>query len=462
MLDAPPPSPDRWPWRAFEVALGAAAAVPSVAGAVLGSPLALDDWWYAAKARYLSFWTGFGAQTRSRPVEGLWNWAEFRLLETHPLPHLLILAALNAAAAILFWRLLRRWLPRRLAVLTALVWVAFPNRGSTWLWSTNSPHMFSVVLLLAALLVASRRPLTGVRVGVALTLLAVGTLSYEGAIAVGAVGLAGEIWVLAAPRVRLRWAVLPVGVLAAVGAAVLVSSPKRTGPVPLFRNVSHLAGAHFGAGVLPPPSRLLSIVVFVAIAWCVATAALPGFKPVLEQKLVLVGLLALVLGAVPFIVDGFPFSSSGFFDRGNVFSDLGTSLVYGSLFALLLRLPWRGVGVALAAAAVIGVAVPNVRSVRNYVRAGRDGRRFLAAVDALPVTVRTKGPVTFAPLPSYGAVAEFLYDYDISAALALRYRTGAPFPHATMASSAAAFRNAAGPKYELVGRRLVPRSTGPP
>src|SRR4051794_38661967 len=124
MHDAPPPSTEGWPWRLFEVALGAAAAAPSVAGGVLGAPLALDDWWYAAKARYLGFSAGFGEQSRSRPLGGLWNWAEFRVFGTHSFPHLLLLAAVNVAAAILFWRLLQRWLPRRLAALTAVAWVA--------------------------------------------------------------------------------------------------------------------------------------------------------------------------------------------------------------------------------------------------------------------------------------------------------------------------------------------------
>ena len=41
---------------------------------------------------------------------------------------------------------------------------------------------------------------------------------------------------------------------------------------------------------------------------------------------------------------------------------------------------------------------------------------LLAAVDALPVDVRTKGPVTFLPLPDYGGIAMFLADYDISSA----------------------------------------------
>ena len=76
------------------------------------------------------------------------------------------------------------------------------------------------------------------------------------------------------------------------------------------------------------------------------------------------------------------------------------------------------------------VALPSVRTVGDYVRAGHDGRRLLAAIDALPSDVRTQGPVTFLPLPSHHSVSEFLIDYDISGALALRYHTGAPLPRA--------------------------------
>jgi hypothetical protein len=256
---------------------------------------------------------------------------------------------------------------------------------------------------------------------------------------------------------RVRWSALTVGVIAVIGGSVLVSSPKRGGPVPFFRNLSHLAAAHFGAHVLPPPSRVLAGVVLVAIAWSVVAVVLPGFHDLLEQRLVVLGLVVIVLGALPFTFAGFPFSTSGFFDRGNAFSDLGTALVYGSLLALFLRLPWRAVGVALASAGVVALAIPNVQSVDDYVRAGRDGRRLLAAIDALPVDVRTRGPVTIAPLPSHHAVAEFLANYDISSALALRYRTGKRFPRVTMAKDGAAFRDAPGPKYELVGRRLVAR-----
>ena len=126
----------RWGW--FQVALGLAAAAPSLAGAALGSPLALDDWGFAAAARYATFANGFGAQTRQRPLSGISDWALFRFFGTHPVPHLVVLAVLNATTAVLLWRLLVRGIPRRVAVLVARVWVALPNRGSTRLCRRSS------------------------------------------------------------------------------------------------------------------------------------------------------------------------------------------------------------------------------------------------------------------------------------------------------------------------------------
>ena len=457
MQDDSSPPAERWPRRAaFEILLGAAAAAPTLVGAALGSPLAIDDWGYAARSRYFSFAAGYGRQTRSRPIEGLWNWAEFRVLGTHTVPHLLILAALNVAAAILFWRLLERWVPHRIAVMTAVVWVALPNRGSTHLWSTNSPHVFSLVMLLATLLVASEEPLTRRRFAAALALLVVGTLAYEGGIALGVAGLTLIAWRRRGPAAGLRWGAVTVVVMGAIGLWVLVTSPKLgVSPAP-FRNVSHLAAAHFGPDVVASP--VIAFVVLVGIAWSVVTVVLPAFRPLLEQKMVVVGLVVVVLGAAPFAAGGFPFSTSGFFDRGNLFSDLGTALVFGSLISLLLRLPWRRTARALAVGAVIAVAITGIRSVRDYVRAGRDGRRLLAAIDALPVDVRTRGPAIFSPLPSHHGVSEFHSDYDISGALGMRYHTGRPLPRVAMAVSIAAFKRAELPKFELVGDVLVQRT----
>jgi hypothetical protein len=111
----------------------------------------------------------------------------------------------------------------------------------------------------------------------------------------------------------------------------------------------------------------------------------------------------------------------------------------------------------VAAVALVALAVPGVSDVNNWVNAQRDGRRFLAAVDELPAALRTEGPITFLPLPNHGGVSEFVSGYDISAALAVRYHTGWPYPRAQMELSETGFTHVEGPTYELVGRHLVRR-----
>jgi hypothetical protein len=444
-------------WRWFEPAVALLAAAPTLAGAAMGAGLLVDDWAFAAHSRYEGFLHAYGTQTRSRPLEGLWGWAEFKLFGTHPIPHLLLLAAVNAAAAVLLFRLLDRWLPRRIAVLTTLVWLALANRGSTHLWLTNSPHVFSLVLMLAALLIVSREPFTVRRFVGALALLVLATFAYEGALCLGAVALVVIVWHEARPRLRLRLSVTALAVLGAAGLWTLVTSPKlNESPTP-FRNASHLIAAHFGDGVLPRWPQVLGGIALGVAAWSIATCVLPSFHPRIEERLVVIGLVALVLGALPFIAGGFPFATDGLFDRGNMFADLGTALFYGSGLSMLWRLPSPGVATVLTGAALVALAVPGVSDVNNFVHAQRDGRRFLAAVDELPASLRTKGPITFLPLPNRGGVSEFVSSYDISAGLAVRYHTGWPYPRAQMKLTETGFKRVEGPTYELVGRHLVRR-----
>ncbi|MCU1450514.1 MAG: hypothetical protein JWP02_2684, partial [Acidimicrobiales bacterium] len=264
------------------------------------------------------------------------------------------------------------------------------------------------------------------------------------------------IWRDTPPSGRVRRAAVSLAVLGAAGGWTLVTSPKlqATHPPP-FHGASHLLSAHFGSGVMPQGTIFLTAVSIVVVVWSIATVILPAFPTRTEERLVLVGLGVLVLGALPFAAGGFPFSTDGLFDRGNLFSDLGTALVYGAALSMLWRVPWRAVATALAGAALVALAIPGVSDVNNFVRAQRDGRRFLAAVDELPPEVRTKGPVTFLPLRYHGGVAMFVSDYDVSGGLAVRYRTGWPFPHAQMAEPQGGYTRPEGPTYKLVGRRLV-------
>jgi hypothetical protein len=265
------------------------------------------------------------------------------------------------------------------------------------------------------------------------------------------------VWHQAPPRLRLRLAVIALGVLGAAGLWTLVTSPKlNESPTP-FRNAGHLIAGHFGTGVMPRWPQVLGAIALAVAAWSLATCVLPSFRARIEERLVVIGLVALVLGALPFIAGGFPFATDGLFDRGHLFADLGSALFYGAALSMLWRLPSRGVATAVAGAALVAFAVPGVSDVNNFVHAQRDGRRFLAAVDELPAALRTKGPITFLPLPNRGGVSEFVSNYDISAGLAVRYHTGWPYPRAQMELPETGFTKVEGPTYQLVGRHLVRR-----
>jgi hypothetical protein len=292
---------------------------------------------------------------------------------------------------------------------------------------------------------------------VSLSVLVMATFAYEGALFLGAAGLVFVAWQRADRDERFRLAAIALGVLGLTGGWALVTSPKAgVHPTP-FSHAGQLVAANFGVGVLPRYTVVLSAAALLVVAWSIGTVVLRAFRARTEERLVLTGLLVLLLGALPFMAAGFPFATDGFFDRGNLFADLGTALLFASALAMLWRMPAPAAAPAAAGLVVIALAVPQVSDVNNFARAGRDGRRFLAAVDSLPAPLRSKGPITFVALPSHGGVSEFIADYDISAALAVRYHTGYPYPVAQMAVTATGYAGPKGPTYALVGLRLVER-----
>ena len=106
----------------LKVALAVGAAVPTVVWGLRSPALMVDDWTFAATARFHGL-GGFGSAVRARPLGGAYYALAFNLFGSHPLPHLLVLVVLNAVAAVLVWAVARRLMPRTPAVLTALVWV---------------------------------------------------------------------------------------------------------------------------------------------------------------------------------------------------------------------------------------------------------------------------------------------------------------------------------------------------
>jgi len=416
------------PNRLVTALVAAAAALPSLLWSVRGGDLLVDDWHFAAVAHFRG-WGGFGPYL-SRPLEGAYDAVMFTVFGDHPLPHILVLAALNGLAAVLVWFLARRLLPIRLAVLTTAVWVALPNRGSTRLWISNGPHVMSLCLLLGGALLASgpagahaegRDAVAGSNAGRlrwALVLVVLAALAYEGSIALGALVVAGGAMrsggTVAEKGRRLASVLTPV---AATGALMFLLSPKHGaganayGP---FQNSSRIIAAHFGTAVLPAGLSLIGALAMGVVMWSVVSRVLPGFDHGPEERAVLAGALVLVLGAAPFAAIGFPFATEGIFDRGNLFADLGTALVFAGSLAMAWRLRRPLIAVGIAAAVVSVLALGNVTDLRDWGNAAQDGSRLLDAA---------------------GKIAMFVEAGNLSDALALRSSGRFPGPDIRLANT---------------------------
>jgi hypothetical protein len=413
-----------------------ASALPTLVYAAWSPTLMVDDWGFAAAARYIGF--GEYGGNPGRPLASLWYYASFSVLGASPVRHAIVLAVLNAVAGVGVWMAARRLLDHRIAVLATAAWAVLANRGATRLWAATAPSVIALIALLAALLLARReRPSVG-RHAAVIAIGAACVLTYE-----GSAGLAAGVVTLSAWRWRGRARLLALGAggltLAATAAWAFSRSPK-TGHVAAFENGGRWISAQLGTGVLPDTLAVAGIPLLALAAWCAATWALPSFGANAEERVLVVGAGIALLGALPFLAAGFPVTTDGIFDRANIYADVGTAvLVAGALGLLWRALPARAA--VIAAVVVLAVlAGENARDVRAFHQAGVDGRRLLRTVDEMPVAVRTRGPVVLPDLPNRDGVSMFVEDYDISAALALRYDTGVPYPDASMALVASRHR----------------------
>lgn len=403
----------RWWWP---VAVAVAAALPTLVWAVDGSGLIHDDWSIASGVEFGGVWDTIESRSTgspARPLSAAYYGVTYGLFGAHPVPHVLVLAALNGAAAALLLAVGTRLVGRRLALWTTLVWVALPNRGSTRLWVAMGPAVLALCLLLVGVaLLLSDRPLPA---GVAM---ACGVLAYESVVVVAAAALA--LWAWRAPTGSVRRAALPAGLVAAAGGWIFAMSPKRDGGAGPFSHAANIVAAQFGKGVFGPLARAGALLVLIAFALALARVLLPSFRAAVSDtdRAVLAGTVVVLLGAAPFFVAGFPFATDGIFDRGNLVPGLGTAVIVG---ALLSGLAGLGAGAGLVAAAgVVGyVAAFNTVDVRDYRQAVREGEMLQARLDA-DLAVVDRALVVGPPLPNRGGVAQFIAYEDLGAALQLR------------------------------------------
>ncbi|MEY2477333.1 MAG: hypothetical protein QOG87_2648 [Actinomycetota bacterium] len=416
------------------VLAGIVCAVPTLVYAAWGPALIVDDWALAAGARFLRWHEFLRAE---RPVAFVWFLVTYRLLGTSPVAVALLMAVLNAVVGGLFWTAARSMLQRRAAVLATAAWAVLANRGATRLWAPTGGQMLALGGILAALLLARSAAPTVARHAAVIAIGCACVLSYEGAAGLAAGVVALSAWHLSG---RARWLALGAGGAAlAASAALALAASAKSGQA--FAATGNWVSAQLGTGILPSAVAPVGMVLVVfVVAWAGATAALPSFRTGSEERLVLIGAGVAALGIAPFVASGFPVGTDGLFDRGNLYADVGTALVVAGGLGLLWRVLSARVATTVAAVVLTVLASQNVVDVRAFHHAGVDGRRLLASVDRLPRQLRTRGPLVLPDLPNRSGVSMFVEDYDIAAALAIRYDTGIPYPDATMAVVAARHR----------------------
>lgn len=402
----------RSPW--WYLAVGVLAALPSLLWAADGSDLIHDDWNIAESFEHNGVWHEIVSRSTGspgRPLTALYLGVTYGLFGTSPMPHVLVLAALNAAAAVLVLLVADRFLRADNAAWVALAWAALPNRGSTRMWIATGSAMLAVVLLLVSvLLLAADRKVAGSLVAAA------SVLAYEAVVGVAVGAVAFLAW-RARPRSPGRWAAAAVPAAAAAGFIFLVSPKRNPEANRPFANVGRLVSAQLGVGPFGMLARVGGVILLIAIAVAIARL-LPSFRRVLgtRDRCVLAGLATLVLGASPFAAAGYPFTTDGLVDRGNLTAGLGTALVLG---AVLWWSASKGVvGLAVAATALGFVGSLNAVDLRAYRAAVRDGHVMLDRVAAdVP---RFEEPLLVGPpLPNRNGVTQFIVDYDLTGALRL-------------------------------------------
>jgi len=378
--------------------------------------LLVDDWGYAAGARFGGIWhllwaTGFSDNPR-RPVAGVWYAAVFGAFDGHPVAHALALVALNAVAGGLVFLVARRIWGTGPGILTALAWAALPNRGSSRLWFSVGPTLLAVVLLLlGVLLLLDGRPVLSTVV------LALAVLANETVVLLALLSVAVSY---RTGRRSLSQATAAAAPLVVAAGYLWARSPKRETPLKFFSHAGNFVAAQLGRGNFGSERAAVvgGTVVLVAVVVALVVALRDRGGAPAAARMVAAGVGLLIVAAAPLLVIGFPFATDGIFDRGNLAPDLGMAVILGGLAACLWRQGPAPLGLLLALAVLAYLGFQNSVDLRDYERAVRQGdtlQRQLATdvptIDA-PLLI---GP----PLPSTGGVAQLLTDYDTSAALEL-------------------------------------------
>ena len=166
-------------------------------------------------------------------------------------------------------------------------------------------------------------------------LLAAGVLLFEGT--AGLVAALIGLWILEEPGPRWKVGVATGAPAAIAAAGMYLASPKRGGgsPPPLDSLRSMPEGL-LGTGTLGQTTSRRTRIRRArrrTIAWSLLRL-LPSFgSSAAVHRTVRIGTVIAVCSALPFVVGGSPFATSGIFDRTNLMPVLGVCIILGALIA---------------------------------------------------------------------------------------------------------------------------------
>ena len=400
--------------------LGTVVLLPYV---VAGPGFFVDDWFALRNARLDVWWNAAGSgQWHARPGAGVIYALTFGLLDDRPRIYALIAAVVLIAGAVVFERVLRRFLPPVVALAIAAAWLVIPNHTSLEAW----PSALNIALALLLLLVAVER-LTVARPTAttdltSAALLGCSVLCYEATAPAGAVAVLCVAWVARADRRRVVRLLAAHGVvLGAVSAWMLTHWNSGKSGLDVWFDPVQVINAHVSVSVVgenlaaPLLGGIVLIVTILAVYLRLARDDATG--NVWPIHAIVGGWIVVLLGAAPFV--RYFYSPVGLGDRVTVVSGLGGAAV------LVGAVGWLGqrqrvLGAALAVLILAGAVGTRASFVRDYSVAADDSRRILADVQR-PVADTARPPHRVRPVPGDEAERRRLHRRRLAHPVALRH-----------------------------------------
>ncbi|MHB8669891.1 MAG: hypothetical protein ACYDAD_04905 [Acidimicrobiales bacterium] len=385
--------------------------------ALAGPGLLMDDWWVLRNRRFSGVLATAGhRQLLARP--GAWLVFTFDLgtIGRHPLILFLVQTAVNAAAAVLIYVALRRFLSPGLAFAVPALRAILPNHAAMDHWASNMGAVVCLLLLAAGTVVLERAVDRNRSMALAVCCFVGSALCYEASLPLSA-ALLFFVPLRITGRVRWRETIGAVGALAVTGSWMIGHTAH---PVPSgFADLGLLPSIHFGRGIVGSPfaAQALMTVAAGAIALAILRLSVPRWRALTgsAEWLVVGGLAIILLGTLAFLK--FPIAPYGMGDRATVVSGMGGAMVWTGVGAMVWR--WRR-GVAIGSLVVFcSLALPTrLQRDHDWHRAGADANRLVHILGAR--SDPAAAPIVVGPRPlSRNGVIGLYSDWDTTAALQL-------------------------------------------